>query len=163
MSSVIKRAERRHYMNTGTALAPVWTKIGEGFTLFSETKNPSSYSRRYIHEITSRTDVTGYSPVIEYAFDVFAGCAVIDIIRNITDREKTGEDAMVEVMTVDLFEPLPSGAYSASRRFYSVVPDECGSGTDALIYSGVLKAVGDAVFGMYNSVTGVFTGELSDE
>ena len=76
-TAIVNRADRRHYMNTGTQEAPVWSAIGEGFTEFAETKNATSYQRRYIHEATKRTDVTGYAPVIDYEFEVYRGSTVI--------------------------------------------------------------------------------------
>lgn len=102
--AIIKRADRQHYMNTGTPSQPVWTLIGEGFTSFTESKNAVSYQRRYIHEITKRTDVTGYAPVIDYEFEVYSGNSAIEKIRTITDHELVGEDARLEILCVDLFD-----------------------------------------------------------
>ncbi len=156
--AIIKRADRQHYINTGTAAQPVWTLIGEGFTAFTESKNAVSYQRRYIHEITKRTDVTGYAPVIDYEFEVYSSNPAIEKIRSITDYELVGEEARVEILCVDLFdETETSGVYRAFRRSYSVIPDECGDGTDALVYTGTMKAVGDIVTGTFVRSTGTFT------
>lgn len=156
--AIIKRADRQHYINTGTAAQPVWTLIGEGFTSFTESKNPVSYQRRYIHEITKRTDVTGYAPVIDYEFEVYGGNPAIEKIRAITDHELVGEEARVEILCADLFdETETSGVYRAVKRSYSVIPDECGDGTDALVYTGTMKAVGDIIAGSFVKSTGTFT------
>lgn len=156
--AIVKRADRQHYMNTGSAVQPVWTLIGEGFTSFTESKNAVSYQRRYIHEITKRTDVTGYAPVIDYEFEVYSGNPAIEKIRQITDHELVGEEARVEILCVDLFdETETSGVYHAVRRSYSVIPDECGEGTDALVYTGTMKAVGDLVTGTFVRSTATFT------
>ena len=156
--AIIKRADRQHYINTGTPSQPVWTLIGEGFTSFTESKNAVSYQRRYIHEITKRTDVTGYAPVIDYEFEVYSGNSAIEKIRTITDRELVGEEARVEILCVDLFdETETSGVYNAIRRSYSVIPDECGEGTDALVYTGTMKAVGDIQTGTFVKSTGTCT------
>lgn len=155
--AIIKRADRQHYMNTGTPSQPVWTLIGEGFTSFTESKNAVSYQRRYIHEITKRTDVTGYAPVIDYEFEVYSGNPAIEKIRLITDRELIGEEARVDILCVDLFdETETSGVYHAVRRSYSVIPDECGEGTDALVYTGTMKAVGDIQTGTFVRSTSTF-------
>ncbi len=156
--AIVKRADRQHYLNVGTAGSPVWSLIGEGFTEFTESKNAVSYQRRYIHETTKRTDVTGYAPVIDYEFEVYSGNPVIEKIRLITDRELIGPDARVEIITVDLFdETETSGVYSAVKREYSVIPDECGEGSDTLCYTGSMKAVGDVVIGTFVRSTGTFT------
>ena len=110
--ALVKRAERQHYMNTGTSTAPVWSLIGEGFTDFTESKNAVSYQRRYIHEATKRTDVTGYAPVIDYELEVYKNNPVIEKIRKITDLELTGDEAKVDVLSVDLFDETESaGVY----------------------------------------------------
>ncbi len=158
MSRVVKRADRRHFMNVGTAASPVWGQIGEGFTAFREVKNPVTYSRRYIHETSSRTDVTGYSPEVEYALDVYSDDPVICVIRAVTDGELTGDAARVEIMTADLFDTDGNGTCAASKRDFAVVPDKCGEGTDALIYTGTLRALGDPVPGRYDPENGVFAG-----
>lgn len=156
--SIVKRAERQHYMNIGTADAPMWSQIGEGFTEFKESKNAVSYQRRYIHEITKRTDVTGYAPVIDYELEIYSSNPVIDKIRTITDHELTGDDARVDVISVDLFdEGGTTGTYAATRRAYSVIPDECGEGTDALCYTGTMKAVGDITVGKFDLAAKEFT------
>lgn len=158
--AIVKRADRQHYMNTGTTESPIWSLIGEGFTEFMETKNPINYSRRYIHEITKRTDVTGYAPEIDYELEVYAGNAVIDKIRLITDRELVGEEARVDIIAVDLFDVTSTeGVYHAVKRTYSVIPDECGEGTDALCYTGTMKAVSDIITGTFVKASGVFTAD----
>lgn len=156
--SIVKRADRQHYLNTGTASTPVWSQIGEGFTEFKESKNAVSYQRRYIHETTKRTDVTGYAPVIDYELEIYSDNPVIEKIRTITDHELVGDDAKVDIISVDLFDAASqTGTYNATRRSYSVIPDECGEGTDALCYTGTMKAVGDIIIGVFNPTTKVFT------
>lgn len=158
--AIVNRAERKHYLNTGTDSAPVWSPIGEGFTEFMESKNAVSYGRRYIHEATKRTDVTGYAPVIDYEFEVYRGNAVIEVLREITDREMCGDKAQVDLLTVDMFDETETGGvYRAVRRRYSVIPDECGEGTDALCYTGTMKAVGDIIPGTYVAVSSIFNAD----
>lgn len=158
--TIVNRAERKHYMNTGTTKNPIWTQIGEGFTEFTESKNAVSYGRRYIHEVTKRTDVTGYAPVIDYEFEVYRGNPVIEILREITDLEMCGDGAQVDILTVDTFDETENnGVYRAVCRRYSVIPDECGEGTDALCYTGTMKAVGDIITGTYVAASGVFAAD----
>lgn len=159
-TAIVNRADRRHYMNTGTKEAPVWSAIGEGFTEFAETKNATSYQRRYIHEATKRTDVTGYAPVIDYEFEVYRGSTVIARLRRITDTEALGDAAQVEICTVDLFdETETSGVYHAVRRTYSVIPDKCAAGVDTLVYTGTLKAVSSPIPGTFVVSTDTFTAD----
>ena len=159
-TGIVNRSDRRHFMNTGTAEAPVWSLIGEGFTEFMESKNAVSYQRRYIHESVKRTDVTGYAPTVDYEFEVYAGNPVIDRLRRITDGELTGSGAWVQICTADLFDETGSaGVCKATVRTWSVIPDECGEGTDTLLYTGTLKAISAPVQGTFVVSTGTFTAD----
>jgi hypothetical protein len=96
--------------------------------------------------------------VIDYEFEVYGGNPAIEKLRAITDHELVGDEARVEILCADLFdETETSGVYRAVKRSYSVIPDECGDGTDALVYTGTLKAVGDLVTGSFVKSTGTFT------
>ena len=159
-TGIVNRSDRRHYMNTGTADAPVWSLIGEGFTEFMESKNVVSYQRLYIHESVKRTDVTGYAPTVDYEFEVYTGNPVIDRLRRITDGELIGSDAWVQICTADLFDEAGStGVCKASVRTWSVIPDECGEGTDTLLYTGTMKAISAPVQGTFVISTGTFTAD----
>ena len=62
------------YMDTavttsGSTHTPSFNLMGEGFTDLSESKNPTEYSRKYIHEQSERTDVTGFAPAMAYSMD----------------------------------------------------------------------------------------------
>lgn len=155
-SVLVTRSELLSYMNVGTSESPLWELIGEGFTTFTETKNPQEYERHYVHEKSSRTDVVGYAPAIEYSTDFYTNNKVIAKIMKITDEELIGSDAQVEICHVHTWDVKTPASGStpavctALRRKYAVIPDGKGDGTEALIYSGNLKAVGDVVKGAFN-------------
>lgn len=159
-TGLVTRNKRQSYMNTGTVNSPAYSLIGEGFTSLAESKNPSEYSRHYVHEATERTDVTGYAPSIAYALDVYSDDPCIQKIIEITDKEEVGAAAQVEVVNVNLFEPgTTTGTYVAYKRSYAVVPGNVGEGTDALNYTGTFKAVGDAIKGTFATANKTFTAD----
>ena len=47
--------------------------------------------------------------------------------------------------------------YAATKRVYSVIPGNKADGTDALIYTGTMKAESDLVNGTFNRTTKTFT------
>ena len=152
-SVLVLRNKFASYMNTGTSGSPTWSLMGEGFTSLKEGKNPNEYSRHYVHEVTERTDVVGYATQIDYTTDTYTENAVITKIAKVSDEELTGTDAQVEILNVNLFKDSGSGsthAYEAFKRTYAIIPDAKGDGTDALIYSGSLKAVSDIVKGTFD-------------
>lgn len=158
-SVLVTRSELLSYMNVGTTESPSWKLIGEGFTTFTESKNPQEYERHYVHEKSSRTDVVGYAPAIEYSTDFYTNNEVIAKIMKITDEELIGSDAQVEICHVHTWDVKSAATDStpatcgALFRKYAVIPDAKGDGTEALIYSGNLKAVGDVVKGTFNGTT----------
>jgi hypothetical protein len=118
----------------------------EGFTELTTSKNPKEYSRQYIDEDFERTDVVGYATSISYAFDKYKGNDVLDDIVKITDEELIGEDAVREIVVVDMSTVTKSGAVEkadAYLRRYSVIPDSEGDTTDCLTYSGTFKTRGE--------------------
>lgn len=136
--------------------------IGEGFTDLSESKGAKEYSRKYVNYKTEVSDVIGYAPSYSYTCDVISGDTVVDEIVSITDYEKIGTDAHREVITVNGWKPgTTSGTFEAFQRKFAVIPDAKGSGTEALIYSGTLKARGDMVPGSFNVETSTFTPDTS--
>ena len=113
----------------------------KGFTDMSQSKNPSEYSRKYVDEDFEQTDVTGYSPSISYTFDMYNGNPVLEDIVKITDNELTGNDAIRDIVLVDI------ASKKAVKRSFAIVPDTEGDSTDAYTYSGNLKVKGEKVFG----------------
>ncbi len=161
-SKLISRDQWKAYMDVGSAGASAAALIGEGFTSFSESKNPKEYSRQYIHERTERTDVVGYASSIAYSTDVYSEDPVILKIMEITDHEYIGTDAQVTIWLVNEWEAAEDGKMSAYERRYAVIPDGKGDGTDAMIYTGTLKAVGDLVPGSWDNKNKKFTAANSD-
>lgn len=158
---LVSRNQWLAYMKVGTGEASAFALIGEGFTSFSEAKNPKEYSRQYVHEKSERTDVTGYAPSISYSCDIYSADPVIGEIVDITDNELTGTAAHREVVSVNLWQPgATNGTYTAYKRSYAVIADAKGDGTEALIYSGNLKCVGEPVKGTFAIATKTFTDDV---
>lgn len=118
------------------------------FTELSISKNPKEYSRQYVDEASERTDVTGYSPSMSYAFDDFVGDVVLEDIVEITNEEKLGINAQREIVQVDFSRPVANGGFEAVKRTFAVIADSEGGSTDAYTYGGTFKAVGPKVLGV---------------
>lgn len=123
-----------------------------GFTSLSEGKESKEYSRQYVDEATERTDVVGYATGLSYEFDRYTNNPVHKIIAQISDDEIIGTDAQVEIVSADLFDEEATETTAPARlRTFSVIPDNSGDGTDALIYSGTFKAASDITKGTATS------------
>ena len=149
---LVTRSEMRSYLLADG----VYREIGDGFTEFTENKNPREYSRQYIHEAAERTDVIGFAPSVTYAFDVFEADAVQAALMDIMLSEATGDAAVVTVVTAFLHRKTEGGRVEAIRREYTVCPAKLGAGTEALICSGTLKARSDGKRGTFDVAAAQF-------
>lgn len=158
-NELVLRYQWESYMKCGSADSGTFELIGEGFTSFPEAKNPKEYTRKYVNYKTEKTDVIGYSPSISYSCDVITGDPVISEIIKITDNELVGTDTHREIVSVNCWEETEANTYKAYKRAYAIIPDGKGDGTDAMIYTGTMKAVGDIVVGRFNRSTNTFTAD----
>lgn len=139
---LIGRHKRLSFMKTSEGTYQRMTK----FTSLSESKSPIEYSRQYVDMASESTDVVGYSSSVGFSFDRHSENEVHKQIANIFDNELLGDEARVEILTVDLYDEADN-KYAARKRVYSVIPDAIGDGTDALIYSGTFRAVSEITTG----------------
>lgn len=115
------------------------------FTSMNQSKNPQKYQRQYVDEDFQRSDVVGYAPTIPYNFDYHYLNQVHTKIKEITDNELTGDDAVVQIIWVDT---ISGDAY---KRDYAVVPDTEGDNLNAYTYSGNFEARGEIIHGTATS------------
>ena len=118
-----------------------------GFTTLSGSKNPTEYSRRYVDEEFETTDVTGYSPSLDFGFDQYIGDPVHEEMVSILDNEKLGTEARRNIVTVDFSQSAGEGSYKAVKREYAIIGDTEGDSMDAYTYSGTFRATGKRVVG----------------
>ena len=131
-----KRSDKVAFLEVNEVLTRM-----EGFTTFSQSKNPTEYSRRYVDQDFENTDVTGYSPQIGFGFDQYEGNDVHDLIVDILDNEKLGNDAIVTICVVDVTDG------TAIKREWTVVGDSEGDSMDAYTYSGTFRSTGKRIVG----------------
>lgn len=120
----------------------------KNFTSVTPSKNPKSYSRQYVDEPITVEDVVGFAPAIAFAFDQYTENAVHSDIIDIADNEKIGDDAVRDIILVDLTaDGTTTGGKKAIKRSYAVIVSSEGDKTDAYTYGGDFKAKGAAVYG----------------
>ncbi len=144
---IVQRSKRVAFMNTSAdSAAPKYERM-TNFTSMTNSKNPKEYTRQYVDEDSERSDVVGYAPSIEFSYDRHTETAVHTRLSEIHDGEFLGDDAHVDIVTVDLFDGDSTAGYKAVKRTYAVIPDTDGDGNDALIYSGTFKSVSEITKG----------------
>lgn len=127
------------------------------FTQLNQSKNPSEYSRQYVDEPFQQSDVVGYSPSVAYAFDRHRNCPVQDDIVEITDNELLGDDAVRNILIVDIDEG------TAVKRPYSVIPNTEGDNINIYTYSGDFKCKGEKITGTATSSDGWQTCTFTED
>jgi hypothetical protein len=143
-------------MNTAVsgAAAPVWSLIGEGFTDFTVSFNPSEDERHYIHEKTARTLTSGFAKSIAYEMDMYSNDPVCKRIALAHNEEQTGTESQVEVLTVKYFDAgYLADTFFAKKQMFTISPDSEGGGNGGEVYtlSGTLNALGDPVLGSWDA------------
>ena len=123
----------------------------KGFTDMSGAKNPIEYTRRYVDEPYEQSDVVGYSPSFSYGFDQHKSNGVHNDIIKIHNEELVMDDAVREIVFVDLTEGDDTAGYAAAKREFAVIADTEGGSVDAYTYTGTLKVKGERVSGKATS------------
>lgn len=115
------------------------------FTQLSQSKNPVEYNRQYTDEPVQQTDVVGYAPSLDYAFDKHRNLPVHQDMIKITNHELVGDDAVRQLVLVD------TDTNEAISRDYAVIPNTEGDNINVYTHSGTFKCKGDKVLGTATS------------
>ena len=143
---LVKRSDKVSFLGCINGENETFNRM-RGFTTLSGSKNPTEYSRRYVDEEFETTDVTGYSPSLEFGFDQYTGDPVHEEMVGILDNEKLGTEARRNIVTVDFSQSAGEGSYKAVKREYAIIGDTEGDSMDAYTYSGTFRATGKRVVG----------------
>ena len=143
---LVKRSDKVSFLGCKKDGSEKFNRM-RGFTTLSGSKNPTEYSRRYVDEEFETTDVTGYSPSLDFGFDQYIGDAVHEEMVEILDNEKLGTEARRNIVTVDFSQEAGEGSYKAVKREYAIIGDAEGDSMDAYTYSGTFRATGKRVVG----------------
>lgn len=141
---MISRSKKVMYLET---VADTFNRM-KGFTSMAINKNAKEYTRQYVDEDHEVTDVTGISTSVDYAFDQIETDEVHDKLIAIIDEEKVGEDAVINLLSVDFTtEGTAEKSFKAIKRQYAVVPGSEGDNLDAYTYGGTFKVKGARIVG----------------
>ena len=143
---LIKRSDKVSFLGCISEGTETFNRM-RGFTTLSGAKNPTEYSRRYVDEEFETTDVTGYSPSLDFGFDQYSGDPVHDEMVKILDNEVLGTEARRNIVTVDFSQEAGEGSYKAVKREYAIIGDAEGDSMDAYTYSGTFRSTGKRIVG----------------
>lgn len=144
--TLVKRSDKVSFLGCVKDGSETFNRM-RGFTSLSGSKNAQEYSRQYVDEEFETTDVTGYSPSIDFGFDEYTDDAVHTELVDILDNERTGTAARRNIVTIDFSKKQSDGSYTAVKREYAVIGDSEGDSTDAYTYSGTFNSTGSRIEG----------------
>lgn len=162
-NKIAMRSQVHGYMNMGTGETESWERLGQGWKKFSENPNAQTESTQYIDSDSETTDTVSYSNQVSFECDLMYTEASVKKVYDIAKQEKVGDEALVDIVTVDAFEET-SGKQevTAYRRKMSVAVSSL-DGTKKMTMSGNLNAYGSTVIGKFNLKTKVFTPNAAPE
>ena len=141
---MIARNKKVMYMETAT---DTFGRM-RGFTSMSINKNPQEYTRQYVDEDFAVTDITGISTSIDYTFDQIEDDTVHDILIDIINEERIGDDAVVSLVSVDFTEEgVVEDSFKATRRDFAVIPGTEGDSLSAYTYGGTFRVKSERIVG----------------
>lgn len=163
VEAAAQRTDIAHYMDvTGMAGVTgddtVWTLMGAGWTSNTESPSAQTKERKFINEKSARKNITSYSPSFSFEVLLMFNKPEIRKIYDIYTKRKTGNDAVITMVTVDLFDEAKSGKYPARKGRYAVEVSSCDDDDDMII-KGNLNGQGDEDIGWFNPETGVWSDE----
>jgi hypothetical protein len=143
---LVKRSDKVSFLGCLDSGTETFNRM-RGFTSLSGSKNSIEYSRQYVDEEFETTDVVGFSPSMDFAFDQYTEDEAHNEMVEILDNEYTGTEARRNIVTVDFSQPVEGGGYKATKREYAIIGDSEGDSTDAYTYSGTFRSTGKRIIG----------------
>jgi len=151
MATRVRRSQMEHYLNTGTAGSPIWSKINVGHAALSTSYNAETSTQQWIGEDSGTTTIDSYAPAISTEQIAFDGDPIFDFVDNLAFTMATGSDA-----ETDYIEVRNYGTGTSRARKFRVnisIDSEGDAATDPLTRSYGINFMGDPVYGTWNGTT----------
>lgn len=146
------------YMNVGTGSTEEYALMGAGYLTLDENPSAKIDTTAFINNKSASGTITGYENTFPFDTQLMAEEKAIKKTYDIARNQKTGADAEVDYIRVEMFEPETSGAYPARKFRVAVeISSITGNGTEIVKVAGNLHQVGDFVDGTFNIETKSFT------
>lgn len=145
------------YLSTGKN---TFALMGVGFNTLDENPTAQKDAKTYINQKAQTTQIKSYQPTFPFDTDLISDEEAVMAIYDIGRNQKTGEDAELEYVRVELFKPVGDGTNVFEARKFKVaveVSSITGEGGGIMKMTGNLNGVGDFVSGTFDTTTKTFT------
>lgn len=134
--------------------------MGIGFNTLDENPTAQKDSKTYINQKAQTTQIKGYQPTFPFDTDLISSEEAVMALYDIGRNQKTGADAELGYVRVELFKPVADQENVFEARKFKVaveVANITGEGGGIMKMTGNLNGVGDFVAGTFNTTSKTFT------
>ncbi len=159
MNETVMRHQIADYLNTGHNGTPSFALMGVGFNTLDENPNAQTDGKTYIHQKAQTSQIKNYQAQFPFDTDLIASQEAVMALYNIGRNQKTGSEAEMEYVRVELFQPHETLENTFLARKFKVavaVTGISGVGGESVKVTGTLHGVGDPVYGSFNTTTKAF-------
>ncbi len=158
MTTKIKRALVKTFLNTTPSTTATYNLIGDGVLSGQIAYNPKVTEETYIHETNASVSVDSYAPKLPLEMTAKSGDAVFEYIDGLRKARAVLSDAESDIVNVWLYETPSTGEYPAEKQTVAIqIDDFGGDGGDSVKINCTINFVGDPVSGTFNPLTKTFT------
>ena len=153
----VMRYQVADYLSTGE---DAFALMGVGFNTLDENPTAQKDSKTYINQKAQTSQIKSYQPTFPFDTDLISDEAAVMAIYDIGRNQKTGEDAELDYVRVELFKPVDDAENKFEARKFRVaveVANITGEGGGIMKMTGNLNGVGDFVAGTFDTTTKTFT------
>ena len=153
----VMRYQVADYLATGEG---EFALMGVGFNTLDENPTAQKDAKTYINQKAQTTQIKSYQPTFPFDTDLISDEAAVMAIYDIGRNQKTGEDAELDYVRVELFKPVADKENVFEARKFKVaveVANITGEGGGIMKVTGNLNGVGDFVAGTFDTTTKTFT------
>lgn len=159
-TQTIQRYMIADYLNVSTTTTEEYTLMGTGFNTLDENPSAQNQETTYISDRAATNYIKSYKPVFPFDTDLIASEKAVMALYDIGRNQKTGADAELEYVRVELFKPVADSENEYEARKFRVsceVSSVAGAGGETIKVTGNLNGVGDFIDGTFNTSTKKFT------
>ena len=160
MNETVMRHQIADFLNTGSNGLPKFALMGVGFNTLDENPNAQTDGKTYIHQKAQSSQIKNYQTQFPFDTDLIASEDAVMALYEIGRNQKTGGDAELEYVRVELFRAIEDKENTFQARKFRVavaVTGITGAGGEAVKVTGTLHGVGDPIYGTFNTTTKAFT------
>lgn len=156
---VVQRYQEALYINiTPKGAASTWELFGTGATKADESFDAQTSDKRYINQVSTSQNVTGYIYSVEYEYDQIPSQRAIKFIDSVAKKEKVGSNAITDLIIVSMYLPKEADkGYPARSRKVAISPDSNSDSDGTMTGSGSLLGRTDWKYGYFDVETSAFT------